>query len=434
MSDLAIRAEGLSKRYAIGALRRPATSLREALTRAASDAARAMIGRRQRTVEGDPAQELWALRDVSFDVRVGDTLGIMGGNGAGKSTLLKILSRITDPTTGSARIRGRVASLLEVGAGFNAELTGRENVFLNGAVLGMRRAEIGRKFDEIVAFAEVERFIDTPIKHYSSGMYMRLAFAVAAHLEPEILIVDEALAVGDVAFQRKCLAKMSDIAQGGSTVLFVSHSTDALQRLCARSLLLEHGRVVAFGPTEEIVTGYLLPGVPCPPPGKWADVSRARRRGSGEACWVAARYTGDAAMDGRVYAGGPIEFTLALTARASLDADAVAVTIHAPSGTKLASANSLYYGQVLHFEPGRNEVVVQIDALHLTPGTYQCGLWLSNEQENQLFDDLEAAFEIRVEDPGALGLEPLPSSAGYVPCRFRIASGASVAPTAAAGR
>lgn len=202
-------------------------------------------------------KEFWALDDVSFELKAGETLGIIGKNGAGKSTLLKILSRVTKPTSGSVELRGRVGSLLEVGTGFHQELSGRENIFLNGAILGMQRSEIAKKFDEIVEFAEIEQFLDSPVKHYSSGMYMRLAFAIAAHLEPEILIVDEVLAVGDSAFQKKCLGKMQDVSQHGRTILFVSHSMQAISRLCQRALWLENGKIIADGTSGEVVNKYL---------------------------------------------------------------------------------------------------------------------------------------------------------------------------------
>jgi lipopolysaccharide transport system ATP-binding protein len=208
-------------------------------------------------VSSPSSEDFWALKQVSFEVQRGEVVGIIGRNGAGKSTLLKVLSRITEPTEGRVHLRGRVASLLEVGTGFHPELTGRENIFLNGAILGMNRAEIRRKFDEIVVFAEVERFLDTPVKHYSSGMYVRLAFAVAAHLEPEILIVDEVLAVGDAAFQKKCLGKMNDVATHGRTVLFVSHNMAVVAQLCQRAILLESGAIVANGATEQTIRGYL---------------------------------------------------------------------------------------------------------------------------------------------------------------------------------
>jgi lipopolysaccharide transport system ATP-binding protein len=245
LSETVIRAENLGKRYRLGEALRSDT-LRDAMAaRFASGGARA------------ETSELWALREVAFDVAQGDCLGILGRNGAGKSTLLKLLSRITEPTTGRIELRGRVASLLEVGTGFHPELTGRENVFLNGALLGMKRDEIRRRFDAIVAFAEIERFLDTPVKRYSSGMYMRLAFAIAAHLEPEILIVDEVLAVGDALFQRKCLGKMGEVAREGRTVLFVSHNLTALSTLCRTGLVLEHGQVSARGAIAECVRAYL---------------------------------------------------------------------------------------------------------------------------------------------------------------------------------
>src|ERR1700747_1145027 len=236
MSDVVITAENLSKRYLVGhrsAERERYAALRDVLAREARNFARKGLDffRGRPIVQGDEVEEFWAPRGVSFEVRRGEVLGIIGRNGAGKSTLLKILSRITEPDHGRAVVRGRVASLLEVGAGFHAELTGRENIFLNGAILGMTKEEIRRKFDEIVAFAEVDRFLDTPVKRYSSGMYVRLAFAVAAHLEPEVLIVDEVLAVGDAAFQRKCLGKRQSLSEGGRTVLFVSHNMPAVRSL-----------------------------------------------------------------------------------------------------------------------------------------------------------------------------------------------------------
>ncbi len=216
---------------------------------------------RRRTKPVSENNHIWALRDVSFTVKQGEVVGIIGRNGAGKSTLLKILSRITDPTGGRITLRGTVASLLEVGTGFHPELTGRENVLLNGALLGMARREIQSKFDEIVAFAEIDRFLDTPVKRYSSGMYVRLAFAVAAHVDPEILIVDEVLAVGDASFQKKCLGRMDDVAKGGRTVLFVSHNMGAVQQLCSRAILLAEGRTVIDGPSEVVVADYMSQGL-----------------------------------------------------------------------------------------------------------------------------------------------------------------------------
>jgi homopolymeric O-antigen transport system ATP-binding protein len=244
----AISAEGLSKRYRIGELQAAYGTLRDSI---------AAWLRRWREHHHHHHEEIWALRDVSFEVPEGEVLGIIGHNGAGKSTLLRLLTRITTPTAGRAEIRGRVGSLLEVGTGFHAELTGRENVFLNGAILGMKRREITRKLPAIVDFAGIEKFMDTPVKRYSSGMYVRLAFSVAAHLEPEILLVDEVLAVGDAEFQRRCLGRMEDLSESGRTVLFVSHNMQAIAQLCSRVLLLESGSVVREGPSEEVVAHYL---------------------------------------------------------------------------------------------------------------------------------------------------------------------------------
>lgn len=248
-----IKVDNLSKQYRIGTREQPAYgTLRDALT----NVARSRFGLKNGPSVDRSRQMIWALRNVSFEVKTGDVVGIIGSNGAGKSTLLKILSRITQPTCGRAELYGRVGSLLEVGTGFHPELSGRENIFLNGALLGMRRAEILRKFDEIVAFSEVERFIDTPVKFYSSGMYMRLAFSVAAHLESEILMVDEVLAVGDIAFQKKCLGKIGKVAEGGRTVLFVSHNMVAVQKLCSRVLWLDHGTVVQHGRAADVISEY----------------------------------------------------------------------------------------------------------------------------------------------------------------------------------
>jgi lipopolysaccharide transport system ATP-binding protein len=254
MSASIISARGISKQYRLGAVRKHDT-LRDQITHAASSL---FTRSKQKDEAARAEQTFWALQEVSFDVQPGEVVGIIGRNGAGKSTLLKILSQITEPTAGEIHVRGRLASLLEVGTGFHPELSGRENIFLNGAILGMTRAEIRRKFDEIVAFAEIEKFLDTPVKRYSSGMYVRLAFAVAAHLEPEILVVDEVLAVGDASFQNKCLGKMEEVAKSrGRTVLFVSHNMSAVQVLCGRVLHLKGGRVAGVGTVEEMVRAYL---------------------------------------------------------------------------------------------------------------------------------------------------------------------------------
>lgn len=281
MSDLAIKAEGLGKRYRIGANQHSYKTLKGKLTHTAATPFRALRSLAGRNGHHSPnghkskAETIWALKDVSFEIKRGEVVGIIGRNGAGKSTLLKILSRITEPTEGYADITGRIASLLEVGTGFQPELTGRENIYLNGSILGMKHAEIRRKFDEIVAFAEVEKFIDTPVKHYSSGMYLRLAFGVAAHLDPEILLVDEVLAVGDVSFQKKCLGKMEDIGEQGRTVLFVSHSMPAISRLCNRTILFGDGHIIHDGLTHEVVSSYLGSGLGNTAIREWNDFSKA---------------------------------------------------------------------------------------------------------------------------------------------------------------
>jgi lipopolysaccharide transport system ATP-binding protein len=281
MSEIAIRAEGLSKEYHLGAAQKTRT-IRESVV----DLCSAPFRRARRVLRRDPVptdenEILWALKDASFEIRRGEVVGIIGRNGAGKSTLLKILSRITEPTRGYADIHGRIGSLLEVGTGFHAELSGRDNIFLSGAILGMKKAEIQRKFDEIVEFAQIERFLDTPVKRYSSGMYVRLGFAVAAHLEPEILVIDEVLAVGDARFQKKCLNKMEDVAHGGRTVIFVSHNMSAITRICQRAILLEEGRVTGEGAAQAIVSSYLTAGAGTTTCRQWPDVSRAP---GGEIC------------------------------------------------------------------------------------------------------------------------------------------------------
>src|SRR5918999_5248840 len=254
MSEIAVRTEKLGKAYTLGMNRRGYGTLRESVVDAARRSVQRIAGRHPER----PAEDtLWALRDLSLTIDPGEVVGLIGHNGAGKSTLLKILSRITEPTTGWADVTGRVGSLLEVGTGFHPELTGRENVYLNGAILGMRRSEIRGRFDEIVAFAEVERFLDTPVKRYSSGMSVRLAFAVAAHLEPEVLLVDEVLSVGDATFQRRSLAKMAEVAREGRTVIFVSHNLGTIRALCDRGVLLQQGETVTDGPVEEAIAAYL---------------------------------------------------------------------------------------------------------------------------------------------------------------------------------
>jgi ABC-type polysaccharide/polyol phosphate transport system ATPase subunit len=400
MSETAILVEGVGKCYRLGRRDRYVT-LRGVLADSFASPFTGLARRWRGELGPVPGERelLWALRDVGLTVARGDVLGLVGRNGAGKSTLLKILSRITEPTTGRVELHGRVGSLLEVGTGFHPELTGRENIYLNGAILGMRRAEIARKFDEIVAFAETERFIDTPVKHYSSGMYMRLAFAVAAHLEAEILLVDEVLAVGDAAFQRKCLGKMGDVAYAGRTVIFVSHNLEAIQRLCTRAVLLEDGRLADQGTGREIVARYLSGISTRARAGQWIDLTGLTRLGRGSARFTAIRYASDrSALEYQPCTGAPLEFALLVDAEEERNVGSLAVTIYNQHGTKLVNADSHAIERTLRLRAGRNEVRIRLQALHLNPGVYRLGLWLADPMDPRAgpIDFIETAFELEV--------------------------------------
>jgi lipopolysaccharide transport system ATP-binding protein len=382
MSDIIIAAENLSKSYLVGhqsAQRESYTALRDVVAREARNFARkavdAVCGRQ--IVQGDVVEEFWALRDVSFEVKQGEVLGIIGRNGAGKSTLLKILSRITEPVCGRAILRGRVASLLEVGTGFHPELTGRENIFLNGAILGMMRAEIKSKFDEIVAFAEVERFIDTPVKRYSSGMYVRLAFAVAAHLEPEILIVDEVLAVGDAEFQKKCLGKMKDVStKQGRTILFVSHNTAAIESMCDSTLLLVEGRLVTQGNTPAVVQEYLrdMSRVSTTPLGERAD-----RSGSGELRFVSVTLEGHSGSTVSAFRCGSeavLHFRVENQTKDDLRGVRISLGIDNEMSQRVALLDTQLVGPDIAGLPrGRSSVRVFIPKMALIPGRYRLTIY-----------------------------------------------------------
>jgi lipopolysaccharide transport system ATP-binding protein len=409
-----IRVERLGKQYRLGQMRGPRT-LREDLV----ELARAPF--RGRGAAGADHGMVWALRDVSLEVERGEVVGIIGGNGAGKSTLLKILSRIVAPTEGWARIEGRVGSLLEAGTGFHSELTGRENVYMSGAILGMRKAEIDRKFDEIVAFADIGPFLDTPVKRYSSGMQVRLAFAVAAHLEPQVLIVDEVLAVGDAEFQKKCLGRMQDVSRGdGRTVLFVSHNMDAVQRLCTRAILLERGRSVASGATASVVSQYLARAETPSSAGAWIDLSSVERAGSGVARVVRARYRSD--LDdagGQPYPDGPLTIGLAIEAAVPCTISSLAVTLSDLNGTKLVNADTITIGRTLRLERGEHRLTLHIPELHLNPGVYGMGFWLAGPL-GVIHDHVRPGFDLEVVALQAPGLGRTPSDDGLVTCRLEL--------------
>jgi len=418
-NDVIISVENLGKKYRIAhqAERQRYVALRDVI---AGKFKGLFQNRKSKIGNQKLVEDFWALKDVSFEVKQGEVVGIIGRNGAGKSTLLKILSRITEPTTGRVHLRGRVASLLEVGTGFHPELTGRENIYLNGAILGMSRAEIRKKFDEIVAFAEVEKFLDTPVKRYSSGMYVRLAFAVAAHLEPEILIVDEVLAVGDAQFQKKCLGKMSEVASGGRTVLFVSHNMDAVSRLCNSAIILGKGCKEFDGSTEQAVQKYLASFSQVGQPGNWLDIASCPRGSARNNIFFhSATYLGKSGeTNSWPLSGDTMLFKLRISSDFKTTIASLAVVIFSPSFQKLVNADSLLISQSVVLEKGLNEVHVKIEKLHLKPGRYPVGLWLANDVI-QIFDWVESAFEIEVtNDDHRLGSEIVHD--GCVTCDFTV--------------
>jgi lipopolysaccharide transport system ATP-binding protein len=401
MSDVALTIKSLSKQYQIGVPNRH-PMFREALAQAVSTALRRLMpGASNRRNGVDPAW-IWALRDVSFEVKHGEVMGIIGRNGAGKSTLLKILSGVTEPTAGYADLYGRVGSLLEVGTGFHMELTGRENIFMNGALLGMRRDEIKRKFDEIVAFSEVEKFLDTPVKRYSSGMYMRLAFAVAAHLEPEILVVDEVLAVGDAAFQKKCLGKMSNVAREGRTVLFVSHNMSTIQALCQKTVWLDAGQVKEIGPTAQVVRKYF------------------EMMAANEAAPLAERHdrTGDGSarirslqiqtVDGQsvIRTGSRLKLTLTYASDKPLLNPRIYASVYDLSHTGIYALDTDVVGGIPEVLPPTGSLTCVTDPIHLTPG--RCYVNVGLLKGVAIADRVEYAayFDVEADETGASGKTP----------------------------
>jgi len=393
MSQIAIEVVGLGKKFQIGSLQKSYYRLTDQM----ADTVTAPFRRARKLLRGEATgaaeldETIWALKDVSFQIKSGEVVGIIGRNGAGKSTLLKILSGITDPTEGYADIYGRVGSLLEVGTGFHPELTGRENIYLNGAILGMKKAEIEGKLDEIVAFAEIDKFLDTPVKHYSSGMYVRLAFSVAAHLEPEILLVDEVLAVGDLAFQRKCLGKMDDVAQEGRTVLFVSHNMGLLQILCERGILLKQGAVFTDGTITEAVDAYLQTLEQA----KSQDLSkRTDRKGQGQVRLVNTAVTNSSDGSSSILkTGHPARFVFCVNA--SVPGMACNFFIHDTIGQPITSFYSKVRGPGDSFDPKNGlKFVCELDELLLLPGRYRIDVAIVGDNKLQDFIEAAAVFEV----------------------------------------
>lgn len=384
-----IEIKGLSKRYNVGGSIHHDT-LRDTLAGYYGK----MLGREKQAHEA----EFWALRDVTFSVQPGEVIGVIGRNGAGKSTLLKILSRITPPSEGEIIMRGRLASLLEVGTGFHQELSGRENIFLNGAILGMTRREIKAKFDEIVAFAEVERFIDTPVKRYSSGMYVRLAFAVAAHLDPEILVIDEVLAVGDLQFQKKCLGRMSEISKGGRTVLFVSHNMESIENLCDKTILLDSGRLLAQGPTSETINYYINNVLPSVTAVSLAE--REDRKGTGEYRYTKVWLT-NAVGETVPHAlpGQPITINLEVLPQAGASqrpVDALAnVVVNDLRGNRIFTLSNHLLGQPLVLD-GPCVISYTLADVQLYEGEYRCKLNLARSTSFESLDWIQDAFVLSV--------------------------------------
>jgi lipopolysaccharide transport system ATP-binding protein len=393
MGDIAINVEALGKKYHIGGVQKSYYRLTDQL----ADIVAAPFRRAGNLIRGDASgvaelgETIWALKDISFQIKPGEVVGIIGRNGAGKSTLLKILSGITDPTDGYADIYGRVGSLLEVGTGFHPDLTGRENIYLNGAILGMKKAEIERKLDEIVAFAEIDKFLDTPVKHYSSGMYVRLAFSVAAHLEPEILLVDEVLAVGDTAFQRKCLGKMDDVAQAGRTVVFVSHNMGLLQALCQRGIFLYQGGVDTDGTITEAVDAYLQTLEQA----RSQDLSkRTDRKGTGHARLVGTEVFNDSYGSSSILkTGHPARFVF--NVNALVPGVACNFFIYDSIGQPVTSFYSRVRGPEDAYDPENGlKFVCELDELLLLPGRYRIDVAIVGDNKLQDFIEAAAVFEV----------------------------------------
>jgi lipopolysaccharide transport system ATP-binding protein len=418
MTDVAVRVHELGKQFRIGRDRGYKT-LRESLVSTLT----API-RRSESDKRSATEAFWALRDVSFDIEHGQVVGIIGRNGAGKSTLLKILSRITEPTSGRVEITGRVGSLLEVGTGFHPELTGRENIYMNGSILGMRRREIERKFDEIVAFSEVEKFLDTPVKRYSSGMYMRLAFSVAAHLEPEVLIVDEVLAVGDAQFQKKCLGKMGDVARQGRTVLFVSHNMPAVEKLCGRGIVLREGQVVYDGDPRTAIRTYLDSGTESATDGVYVAPKPDASQPRPPVRIVGATVRSDEQFETGVFPiDVPLEITMDCELTEELSSAIVGVRIDSFKGTRVTTFHTACSAVPFsgYAPKGRVRFRCSTERLPLTPGRYFCRLEIVNNMETVALVEGQLAFTVEPTDYFGNGGKRL-SDLDVIVCRQRWAT------------
>jgi lipopolysaccharide transport system ATP-binding protein len=403
MSGVAIRSVGLGKQYRVGA-RQKYKALRDTLTNAISfplRRCRSML--RGRVNQEETTNEIWALKDVSFEIKEGEVVGIIGRNGAGKSTLLKVLSRITEPTEGYADLFGRVGSLLEVGTGFHPELTGRENIYLNGSIIGMKKREIDGKFDEIVAFAEVEQFLDTPVKYYSTGMHMRLAFAVAAHLEPEILLVDEALAVGDAAFQKKCIGKMRGVANEGRTVIFVSHNMPAVRSLCQNCMVLDRGQLVYVGNADDGITQYLSKAVP-----DRFEASIAFHNVIGRRLWMrSATLICDGAISSNLPMGGNLSLAIDFASEISIRHPRLGLVLKSEKGIALLNANNRYQNSG-QYRSSIKEGLIRCDLgmVPLSAGRYSIDLYLGDFGEDTHIEEDALSFEVTERDLWGHGQVP----------------------------
>lgn len=413
MSSTVIKVKGISKSYKINHELQAAVgsvTFRESIMNTLKKPVELITGHIMKK------EKFWALRDIDFEIEQGEVVGIIGKNGSGKSTLLKIMSRITEPTKGEIIMTGKVASLLEVGTGFHPELTGRENIYFNGSILGMKKKEIDAKFDEIVAFSEVEKFLDTPVKFYSSGMYVRLAFAVAAHLDPDILIVDEVLAVGDTAFQKKCINKMRDVAGSGKTVLFVSHSMDSVKNLCEKVVLLEKGKIVSYGETSKVIGRYLAEG---------HDLStrpvseRVDRTGTGKAKLESIK------VDNEVKEKRSINLTLDITNNTKKEYQNVKLSLDLQdeSGNYVSNIQNALVNHKINLLPGKNQIVIKLKNINLVPGQYFLNFFVADDINNsEIFDWIEGAAKIIVPEYDFYNIGEVPFWSGkfiYIDYEFK---------------